>query len=239
MSNIVSQTVSAIKNWWLFLLLGLFMILASAWMFFTPVKSYVALAWLFSVLVLASGLSNAFFSISNRKELEGWGWYLVGGLLEIFMGLVLIYYPEISLVMLPVFVGFWLMFRGAQLIGTSLELKKYGVMDWGWIMLLGFGLTTISFFMILNPLFGFLNVVYLTSVSLLLFGTANIMISLKLKKIKTKTIDKVQEFKKTLKSDLKELKKDVLKNIEDITKEQKEKFNAAFDEYESKINKDY
>jgi uncharacterized membrane protein HdeD (DUF308 family) len=235
MSNIISQTVSTIKNWWLFLLTGSLMIIGSIWVFTTPQESYVALAWLFSILVLANGISYVFFSLSNTKDLKGWGWYLAGGIFEIIVGIVLLSYPEISLVTLPLVVAFWLMFRGIQLIGASLDLKEYGFMDWGWFMLLGVALTVFSFLMFLFPLFGAFNVVYLTSLALMVFGIANIMLSLKLKKIKSMTIDKVADLKKDIKKGLKELKEEIMKNLkEDVSAEQKEEIARAFDEYENK-----
>lgn len=235
MANVISQAVSIIKNWWVFSLSGILLIVGSIWVFFTPVESYVALAWLFSVLVLANGISYVYFSISNHKELEGWGWYLAGGIFEIILGVVLIYYPNLSIMMLPLFVGFWFMFRGAQIVAASLELKKYGFLDWGWLMLFGIALSIMSFFMILDPLFGFFNIVYLTSLALLLFGVSNIMISLKLKKIKSKTIDKVEEFKKNAIKDLNSLKDQVIEKMKETSTDVKGEVDAAFRDYQSKI----
>jgi uncharacterized membrane protein HdeD (DUF308 family) len=236
MTNVISQAVSIIKNWWVFLLSGILLIVGSIWVIFTPLESYVALAWLFSILVLANGISYVYFSISNHKELEGWGWYLAGGIFEIILGIILIYYPNLSIMMLPLFVGFWFMFRGAQIVAASLEFKKYGFLDWGWIMLLGVALTVMSFFMILDPLFGFFNVVWLTALSLLLFGVSNIMISLNLKKIKSKTIDKVEEFKKNAKKDLISLKDQVIEKMKETSTDVKGEVDAAFREYQSKLD---
>lgn len=235
MSNIISQTISTIKNWWLFLLTGILIIAVAIYILTTPTESYVTLAWIFSILVLASGLSNVYFSISNHKQLEGWGWYLAGGIFEVIIGLVLIYYPNISIITLPLFVAFWLMFRGAQIIGVSLDLKKLGILDWGWFMILGIALVLNSLFMFLLPLFGWFNVIYLTFIALMIFGVSNIMLSLKLKKIKSKTIDKVESFKKDIKHELNLLKSNVLENMQEATKEQKSKIDAFFDEHASKL----
>jgi len=235
MANVISQAISTVKNWWLFLVAGILLIAGSVWVFMTPVESYVALAWIFSILVLANGISYTIFSISNHRELEGWGWYLAGGIFEIIIGIALIYYPDISIMILPLFVGFWFMFRGVQIIGASLDLKKYGFLDWGWLMLFGVGLLIMSFFIILNPVFGAFNVVYITSIALLFFGISNIMISLKLKKIKSKTIDKVEDFKKSMKKDLKDLKAQIVDNLKEVSEEVKGEINKKFQDYEDKI----
>ena len=118
MANIFSKAVSTVKHWWLFLLTGILLIVGSIWVFLTPVESYVNLAWIFSILVLVTGISYVIFSISNRKKLEDWGWYLAGGIFEIVMGIILVSYPDLTIIMLPLFVGFWLMFRGAQIIAA-------------------------------------------------------------------------------------------------------------------------
>lgn len=235
MSNIISKSISVIKHWWLLLLSGILLIVVSIYVLMTPEESYVTLAWVFSILVFVNGISYVIFSISNRKELEGWGWYLVGGIFEIVIGFILISYPALTLLLLPLMVGFWLIFRGAQIVGFSLDMKEYGFLDWGWFMLFGVLIIIMAFFMILDPLFGFSNVVYLTSISLFIFGVANIMISLKLKKIKAATIDKVQAVKNAFKQDLKNLKKEVSKTIKAMSPEEQAELNKTFEDFEANM----
>lgn len=235
MSNFISQTVSTIKNWWLFLISGALFIAGSMYVLQTPKESYVALSWLFSILILINGLSNTFFSIANREYLKGWGWYLASGLFEILFGIMLLNYPGVSMLILPLFVGFWLLFRGIQTISGALELKEFGILNWGWIMLLGVAITIFATFMVLFPLFGFYNIIYLTFIALLLAGVANIMIALKLKKIKSKTIDKVDAFKKEIKNSFKNLKKEIIMAYEEAPEADKQKIDAAFEAYEKNI----
>ena len=62
-----------------------------------------------------------------------------------------------------------------------------------------------------------------------------IMFSLQLKKIKSKTIDKVADFKKNVKKGLKELKEEIIKNMEDPSEEQVKNVDRAFDEYNAQV----
>ena len=235
MSNTITSLYKTVKNWWLFLLAGIFLILVAVWVFRTPIESYVNLAWLFSILIFVNGVSNTAFSISNSKDLDDWGWYLVSGLLDIFIGAILLLYPEISIILLPFIIGIWLMFKGISIIGTSLDLKKYGVLDWGWIMLIGILIATLAFFMILDPLFGAINIVYLTSLSFLLYGIASIMLSLKLKKIKSKTIDVVANLKKNVIIKADHLKNDILLHLKDASEEVKEAIIKKINNYNNEI----
>lgn len=214
MSNVLKTTISTIKNWWVFLLMGILFIAGGVYVFQTPEESYVALAWLFSALVLINGIATIYFSISNKEFIEGWGWYVAGGVLEVILGIVLLNYPKLSLILLPIFLGFWLLFRGAQMMGSALDLKKLGVLDWGWIMIFGIIVFITAFFMLLNPLFAFFNVIYFTVLGLFMMGVGNIMIAFKLKKIKSQTIDKVEAFKHEVKHDVKIIRDELESNAE-------------------------
>ena len=184
MTNNISQIKDAINYWWVFLITGLLLVFVSYKVITTPLESYVSLSILFSILVLVNGFFYTIFSITNHKQLDGWGWYLAGGIFDIAIGIILVLYPGISIVLLPVFIGFWLMFRGVSVIGTSLDLKKYDVLNWGWLMVLGILMTILAFFMVMDPLFGFLNIIYITSISFLVFGVISIIMAFKLKNVK-------------------------------------------------------
>ena len=137
--------------------------------------------------------------------------------------------------MLPIYVGFYFLFTATQMIASSLDLKSYGVMNWGWTMLFGIFLAVVAFFMILDPFFGLFNVVYLTSAGLMLSGISSIMLSTRLKQIKEETIDKVQDFKKLVNNSVKDLKNEVLENIQNISEEDLEELRDTLNNYENRV----
>ena len=211
---------------------GILLVAVSFYVVFTPMESYVNLAGIFSVLVLITGLLATYFSITNRKILSNWGWYLAGGIFETIAGIGLLYYPEISVAMLPVFIGFWLLFKSAQLVGNSIELKQYGILDWGWFLLLGVLLSLLSMFMILDPIFGSISIISLTFISLFTAGISNIWFSINLKKVKAGTIDKVEDLKKEFKNNFNDLKKEVLDTLANATEEESKEEKQS-NQYES------
>ena len=85
MADVIDQITSTIKNWWLYLIFGILLIAFSIWVFVTPLESYVGLAFAFSLLVFVNGASHIYFSVSNRKDLDGWGWYLASGIIELIV----------------------------------------------------------------------------------------------------------------------------------------------------------
>jgi len=176
----------------------------------TPLESYVALSFLFSILVFANGISHIYFSLSNSKTLEGWGWYLASGIMEVVIGLVLIIHPDISITTLPFIVGFWLMFKSASVMAIAFDLRRYGVLDWGWLLALGIGLSLLAFLMVIHPIFGAATIVMWTGAAIMFFGFSYIFLSLKLKKIKNLTFDKVDK----LKDEASRIKDEVLANLQ-------------------------
>ena len=163
--------------------------------FRTPLESYLTLSIIFSVAFLLTGLLEIAFSISNRKELEGWGWHLALGILTLLVGIMLVDNSAITMVTLPFFVGFVVLFRSIMAISTSLELRNYYVLDWGYLFGMGIVGTIFSFMLLFNPSFAGFSLVIWTGLSLVILGIYSIYLSLKLKKLK--------DIPKTLSAELK------------------------------------
>ena len=233
MTNILQETVSAIKNWWLFVIFGVLLIISGIYVMTVPLESYITLAIFFSVLIFVNGVFDIAFSISNSKVLQGWGWYLAGGVMEVLMGIVLMIYPEITMVALPLILGFWLMYGAVSTISGAFELKSYYIKDWGWVLLLGILLMIFSFIVIANPYFGSSTIVVMTSIGITLYGISYIFIGLKLKKVK----DFGGNIKKAVISNLDGLKKQVLTAIENANDNasSKAEIDEKFDSFKDSI----
>ncbi len=228
MTNLISEVTSTIKNWWLFLILGTLLVVGGIWVFTTPAASYLALTVLFVVLLLVNGIFQIIFSVSNKDELTGWGWYLTGGILEFLIGIYLWSYPALAMGVLVFVVGFWLLFRGISVIAHSTDLKSMGGKGWGWLLFLGILMTIFSFFIIMDPVFGGISVVYLTGFAMLFMGFAYIMFSIKLSEIKSKAKDIMDKTKE----DVGELKAAVMDHLKNVNPEIKDKVSKMFDEYD-------
>ena len=137
METVFNEIQHSVKNWWASLLLGIVYIIVALWLMFAPLSSYVALSIVFSISMLISGILEILFAVSNRKGVPSWGWYIVGGIIDVILGIYLIAYPMVSMEVIPFIIAFWLMFRGFSSTGYSIDLKRYGTRDWGWYMTFG------------------------------------------------------------------------------------------------------
>ncbi len=174
---------SAVKHWWLSLLLGILLIIMGIWVIRTPLASYIGLSILFGWLLFISGVIEMVFSIGNKDTLRGWGWHLASGIIDFILGGFLIFNPDITMVILPFLVGIWMMFGGVSAIAMSMELKSHGTKGWGWNLVMGILTIIFSFLVIYNPVLGGFYLVFMTAFALITLGIYRIMLSLKLKKL--------------------------------------------------------
>ena len=210
----INSIKSTGKNWWAFLLLGIFQIVFGVWIFQTPIQSYLALAIFFSVSMLVSGIAEVFFAIANRKEYDGWGWHLAGGALDLILGGFLMMNPTISMSVLSLYVGFWLMFRGIMAIGVSLQLGSFKLKNWGWLLLGGLSIVFFSFMVLANPFLGGLSIVAFTSLAFITAGIYNVYFSFKVRKFRkvvNKRVDSLIKIKYESPSEMEEKVEDVSK----------------------------
>ncbi len=185
MSNLISKVSGTIRNWWVFLIIGILLVLSAYWMFKTPVESFISLASLFSALIFVSGLFSVFFALTNREDIDNFGLYLAGGLLDVLIGFILLKYPGLTVVLFSMFVGFWLLFRGFNMISVSFKIKGAGDSNWGWILVFGLLIVIFAMMSIINPLIGASYLVYTLSLTILILGIANIALAFRLRGIKS------------------------------------------------------
>lgn len=201
---------NSIKYWYLPLIAGIVLIAAGIWTFTEPEDSYVALAFLFSLSFFVTGFVESIFSIVNRDVIDNWGWNLALGLLTLVIGVLMLLKPEVSQLTLPFYVGFVILFRSMNAIGLSLDLKSYGILDWGNLLAVGILGMILAFILLWNPLFAGLSVVVWTGIALVFAGIFSIMASLKLKKLH----DVPKKVSKELHQRLKDLQNEIIKELD-------------------------
>jgi uncharacterized membrane protein HdeD (DUF308 family) len=186
MSTLFDTIASTVKNWWWFIIKGLLFLVAGIAVFSRPVEGYVGLSLLFTVVMIGSGFSQIFFSISNSSILPGWGWTLVSGFIDLAIGIYLAIYPLVTLATLPLILGFWLIFGSFYLMGAAFHLKDLGLEGWGWLLFGGILVLFFGFGMLYYPATGVISIVVFSGMAFLAAGVFNILLAIKFKSIKSK-----------------------------------------------------
>lgn len=172
-----------IKYWYFPLILGILFLGLGIGVLLTPLASFILLAILFGLFFMITGLIDMTYAFANKDILDRWGWSLLGGIIDFFIGVLLIAKPEISMMALSIFIGFGILFRSVIAIGWSLELKRLRGVKWKQLLIIGILGSCLALIMLWNPIFGGLTIVFWVAITLFAIGIFQIYLSLQLKKI--------------------------------------------------------
>lgn len=182
--HLTSRVARAVKHWWLMLIAGLLCIAMGIVVFVFPMQSYVTLAILFGVLMLVVGATQLAVAYMSGNYLTMRGYMIVGGALDLILGIFLCVYPDVTLLVIPVLVGLWLMYHSFMIIAWGGDMETFNLGGSGLVIVGGILLLLFSIFILINPLSaGVTTVIVLTGIGLILFGILTSLLSLKLKNI--------------------------------------------------------
>ncbi|AQX12935.1 hypothetical protein BAX94_00040 [Elizabethkingia meningoseptica] len=180
MSNSFNTTIkSGIKNWYVPVISGLYTILAGLIILINRSISGPAFNILIGTVFIVSGLLSIIFTIRNRKLINGWGLYMLYGILMFDLGIYLSFYAGDSLFFV---LGIGALLRSGIYLGTSLELKKHEHPKWNYLAITG-GLGILLSFILITNSFSTISPYTITSVCFIIMGVSAVLLSLEFKKV--------------------------------------------------------
>ena len=182
--NLTNKVSRAIKHWWLLMLAGLLCVAMGIVVFVFPLESYVTLAILFGVLMLVVGAAQLIIASSSGNYLAMRGYMIVGGVLDLILGIFLCIYPYVTLMVLPIMMGIWMMYHSFMIIAFGGDMETFKLGGSGLVIAGGILLLLLSILVLVNPLgAGVTTVVVIAGIGLLVFGGLLCALSLKMKDI--------------------------------------------------------
>jgi uncharacterized membrane protein HdeD (DUF308 family) len=169
--NLTDKAGRAVQHWWLLMLAGIFSIALGIAVFVFPLQSYVVLIIIAGILMLFVGAAQLVIASTSGNYLAMRGYMLVGGVIDLILGLLLCVYPGVTMALLPVMLGIWMMYHAFMMIAFGGDLETFRVKGSGWTVFGGILLLIFSFIVLVNPFSaGIATVVVLAGVGLLVFG---------------------------------------------------------------------
>lgn len=169
--NLTERVGRAVQHWWLLMLAGVLCVALGIAVFVFPLQSYVTLSILAGVLMLLVGASQLIIASTSGNYLAMRGYMLVGGVIDLILGLLLCVYPGVTMALLPIMLGIWMMYHSFMMIAFGGDLETFRVKGSGWTILGGVLLLVLSFVVLVNPFSaGIAAVVVLSGVGLIVFG---------------------------------------------------------------------
>ncbi|SMG07600.1 HdeD family acid-resistance protein [Sphingobacterium psychroaquaticum] len=189
MTSTIDKFKSTLKHWYVPLIIGILLILLGIISIMTPLATYVAISMFISVAFLFTGILQIVFAVSNRNDIDGWGWQLAAGIIYTLLGLYIVINPAITMVTLPFVIAFFTFIQAIFGIATAIEFQQIKLKGWGWMLFWAILGLIFSLILIFNPVFSSLYIVFMLSAALIFSGVTSISMALHLKKVRTKVRD--------------------------------------------------
>ena len=169
--NLTERAGRAVQHWWLMMLAGVLCIALGIAVFVFPLQSYVTLSILAGILMLLVGAAQLIIASTSGNYLAMRSYMLVGGLIDLILGLLLCIYPGVTMALLPIMLGIWMMYHSFMIIAFGGDMETFRVKGSGWTIIGGVLLLALSFVVLVNPFSaGVAAVVVLSGIGLIVFG---------------------------------------------------------------------
>ncbi|MGW8315821.1 MAG: HdeD family acid-resistance protein [Bacteroidales bacterium] len=140
-----------ISSWWAYLLNGLLFIVLGIWMISMPIESFNTFSILIGIIIGVSGLAEVFFSVRYRKNHEEWTWNILGGLLDLIIGILILFDPSVFLKIITLVISISLLVAAVVLIRGSVLSNRQGHRSWTWKLAFGILVFLLAMVLIFRP----------------------------------------------------------------------------------------
>ncbi|MCG6928897.1 MAG: HdeD family acid-resistance protein [Acidobacteria bacterium] len=166
------------QSWWVLLLRGVLAILLGIAAFARPGMALKTLLMLFAAYVFIDGISNVIAAFSGRDDNEHWWVVLIEGILGIAIGVLTVFRPGTTGVVLLVLIAFWAIMTGILRIILAIRLRKEIEGEW-WLGLSGLLGVLFGVIVMMKPGAGALSVLWMIGFWLILMGITLVLLSFK------------------------------------------------------------
>lgn len=103
------------RYWWIVLVVGILMVIGGFTYWFWPAAGYAVASVIFGWLLVLAGIVQLCVSAGPNHG-KGWGWWLAGGIIDLFIGFMLVRSIILSEAVLPYFLAIIFIFWGIEAI---------------------------------------------------------------------------------------------------------------------------
>ena len=131
------------RYWWVILLVGILLVLGGFAYWFWPEAGYAVASQIFGWLLVLAGIVQVCVSAGVNRP-RGWGWWLAGGVIDMFIGFMLVRSIILSEMVFPYFLAIIFIFWGIASIISSVTTRSHRY--WWMYLINGILLLIIGFF---------------------------------------------------------------------------------------------
>ncbi len=110
-------------SWWLFIISGIVQAFLGVLMLSQPGMGPLALAYLFAMWMIVSGVTEIASGIALRTVISDEFWWILLGIITLAAGIYVVIVPGLGVLALVYTIGFYAIFAGVALIALAFRLK--------------------------------------------------------------------------------------------------------------------
>ncbi len=168
------------RYWWIVLLPSIILIPCGCWFLFTPTIGYFTITITLLWMLILIGITQLIIAFNTSRHSHRWGWWLAGGIIDVFIGFMMLNNISFSAMILPYFFAFTFLFKGVSNIVSSFTSMSYQK-SWWLYLINGLLQTILSALFFLSPFSAMIAIDFLIGVSFIYWGISLIFLSIDLR----------------------------------------------------------
>ena len=170
------------KYWWIALIVGILMVICGFAYWFWPQPGFAVASQIFGWMLILAGIVQLCFSAGQNRP-RYWGWWLAGGVIDMFIGFLLVRSIVLSEIVFPYFLAIIFIFWGISALISSVSYKNG---SYWWLYLInGILLMIIGFFFLEGGYKQNMEMVsFLTALAFIYWGFSIAMTAYEMKPLK-------------------------------------------------------
>ena len=180
-NSILEKDERMISQWWLAAIVGIVAIGIGFIVLVNPIESYLTAAVWLGVAIFVSGVMGLVLSIASNNVAVRRGWAILASVVDIILGLLLMFNIVFTITILPLVFGIWLLYRGAVSLMQALDLRGLGVEDTGIMIFTSVVMIVIAFVVLWLPdTLGAEAVILFLAMAFMIYGVSMIAYAFRL-----------------------------------------------------------
>ena len=143
MKGINIASLGQTKAWWLISLVGILLIIGGFAYWFWPAAGFAVASQIFGWLLVLAGIVQL-CAAAGPNRMRGWGWWIAGGVIDMFIGFMLVRSIMLSEAVFPYFLGIIFIYWGIEALANGFT-RRTG-RSWWLSIINGILLCIIGFF---------------------------------------------------------------------------------------------
>ena len=168
------------RYWWIVLLSGLLLIPCGCWLLFAPEVGYYTVTTILLWLLITTGIMQLIIAFNLPQKAIGWGWWIAGGIIDIFIGFMMLGNIGLSTMILPYFFAFIFLYKGVSYLISAFSSMSHHH-SWWLYLINGLLQIILSILFFLSPISAIIAIDFLMGISFIYWGISLIFFAMDLR----------------------------------------------------------